>query len=70
MDDWNWDINDAPSEHLLFYGTTRHDIDVIFTGWKARNGSTYSDNSQFCEVKAWMSLDGLKAKLEGETDDR
>lgn len=49
-------IETAPSDHLMFYGNTRHDQGVVFTGWKAVNGMHYSDNGDVAYPKHWMPL--------------
>lgn len=47
-------VKTAPSDHLLFYGNTRHDQGVVFTGWKAVNGTYYSDNGDIAYPTHWM----------------
>lgn len=49
-------IETAPSEHLLFHGSTRHDTRTVFTGWKAQNGRFYADNGDSVRPTHWMPL--------------
>jgi hypothetical protein len=49
-------IETAPSEHLIFYGNTRHDEGVVFTGWKAINGVCYTDAGERVKPTHWMPL--------------
>ena len=49
-------IETAPSEHLIFYGNTRHDARTVFTGWKAQNGRYYADNGDSVKPTHWMPL--------------
>ena len=49
-------IETAPSDYLLFYGNTRHDVGVVFTGWKAQNGLFYEDKGQLVKPTHWMPL--------------
>jgi hypothetical protein len=49
-------IETAQSEHLIFYGNTRHDTCTVFTGWKAQNGRYYADNGDSVKPTHWMPL--------------
>lgn len=49
-------IETAPSDHMLFYGNTRHDDGVVFTGWKAQNGLCYADTGHIVKATHWMPL--------------
>ena len=49
-------IETAPKDHLLFYGSTRHDSRVVFSGWKAVNGMHYCDKGDIVRPTHWMPL--------------
>ena len=55
MSDW-WPLAECPADHVLFYGSTLHDADVVFSGWKAKNGRFYSDGGVICKPTHWMPL--------------
>lgn len=43
--------------HALFWGSTRHDESVAYTGWIARNGMFYSDaDGLSCKPKFWCEI--------------
>jgi hypothetical protein len=50
-------IESAPrGARLLLFGSTLHDSAVIFSGYKARNGTLYSDGGAWCAPTHWMPL--------------
>lgn len=51
--DWQ-PIETAPCERLLFWGSTRHDTKIAFTGWKAQNGRFYADSGDAVWPTHWM----------------
>lgn len=42
--------------HVLFYGNTHHDEDMVFSGYVARNGTFYADGGPICYPSYWMPL--------------
>jgi len=53
----NWQpIETAPPQHLLFFGCTRHDKNVVWSGWKAVNGTYYTDAGEISFPTHWMPL--------------
>ncbi len=47
--------------HCLFYGDTRHDNNVAFSGWVATNGRFYADGGNLCKPTLWMPLPAAPA---------
>jgi hypothetical protein len=56
--DWKPISDITPDQgHVLFWGDTRHDADVDFTGWVAPNGRFYSDaDGLCCKPKFWCKV--------------
>jgi len=44
------------ASHVLFFGNTRLDVDIAFSGFIARNGILYSDSGGICKPTHWMPL--------------
>lgn len=56
VDEWQ-PIATCPTTHVLFYGRTAHDKDVVFEGWKSVNGLFYAGDSRNNVVPThWMPL--------------
>ena len=56
MTEWQ-PISTAQAEHMLFFGRTLFDDDVVFSGWKALStGKFYSDGGAVCFPTHWMPL--------------
>lgn len=53
--DWQ-PIETAPPTRLLLLGNTRHDVGIVFTGWKAMNGRIYADSGDSVKATHWMPL--------------
>jgi hypothetical protein len=54
-DEWQ-PIETAKHGHCLFFGATRHDTYLRFTGWVAVNGLCYTDSGDLCRPTHWMPL--------------
>jgi hypothetical protein len=59
-------IETAPSAPVLFYGNTRHDTGVAFTGWKAQNGRCYADSGDSVKATHWMPMPAPPSALSGD----
>lgn len=67
-------IETAPPARLLFYGHTRHDARIVFSGWKAQNGRLYADNGDNVKATHWMPLPAqpaaIRARGEGQPQEK
>ena len=69
MMDWQTIATITPEAgHVLFFGNTRHDAGVAFTGWVAQNGRLYSDaDGLSCRPTHWMPMPDPPHTKEAET---
>ena len=55
MSEW-LPIETAHGRECLFYGSTRHDRGVVFSGYIAVNGRPYADGGDAVKPTHWMPL--------------
>ena len=55
--DGTWQpLNTCPADHVLFHGSTRHQREVVFSGWRGTNGRYYSDGGEIAYPTAWQPI--------------